>query len=171
MSRFPLDIVNFDNKNEFELDTAIKICNSIQSDFVFTKCSREITSQFYLIHLEEIDGDEFLNNATDIKKDLSGYFPYMLFISSNPLSSEGWSNIYASTSSEHGVSIITTDNVPDIIIPKERLTTYFVYYFARVLIKLLLVGKYNHSNPSKNGCLFDFMKDGHIEEYEAKCNL
>ena len=85
MSKFPIDIISFEQKFEFELETAISISNAIQDDFIFTKGSRELTRKFNLIHLEENNGNEFLDNAVEIKKKLSGYYPHFLFISSNPL--------------------------------------------------------------------------------------
>lgn len=158
MSKFPIDIINFDDKHEYELDTAINISNAIQDDFIFSKSSRELARKFNLIHLEENEGSEFIDNAIQIKRDLPGFYPYLLFISGNPLNGEKWSNLFAYNSAEHGISIVTTDNVPVVIIPKDKMAAYFVYYFARVLLKFILVGKYNHDEPSKNGCLFDFME-------------
>ncbi|MBN1969881.1 MAG: nucleotide-binding protein [Candidatus Delongbacteria bacterium] len=158
MSKFPVDIISFDEKFEFEIETAINISNAIQNDFVFTKASRDLVRKFNLIHLEENDAKEFFDEAEKIKNSIAGFYPYILFLSSNPLKDEGWSNLFAVTRSESGMSLVTSDNVPDTIIPADKMTSYFVYYFARVLIKFLLVGKYNHTTPSKKGCLFDFME-------------
>ncbi len=158
MSKFPIDIICFDQKHECEIETALLIANSIQSDFVFTKCSNELLTKFNLIHYDKNDSSEFFDNAESIKKDLTGYYPFLLFFSGNPITSEKWSNLFGSFRAEKGMAIITSKNVPDLIIPKDKMIAYYVYYFARVLIKFLFVGKYNHANPSKNGCLFDFMK-------------
>lgn len=158
MSRLPLDIVNFANEFEYDLDSAINIANAIQDQFIFNQVDKSVTQKFKLIHLEENNCDEFLSNALEIKNELAGFYPYMLFISNNPLESDEWSNLFANHDSENGVGIITTDNVPELIVPKDKIIAYFVYYFARTLIKFLLVGKYNHDKQSKNGCVFDFMQ-------------
>ncbi|WP_291149264.1 hypothetical protein [Flavobacterium sp. UBA7680] len=158
MSKFPLDIVNFNEDLDYELETAITIANAIQHDFIFHKSDQTITQKFKLIHYDNNDGNEFLNDSFEVKNSLSGYFPYMLFVSGNPLEADGWGNLFAHTHSENGVSIITTNNVPDLIIPREKIEAYFVYYFARTLMKLLFIGKYNHDIPSEKGCLFDFMQ-------------
>ena len=159
MSRLPVDIVSFNEDFEYDLETAITIANAIQDQFTFNKVEKAITQKFKLIHFEENDCDEFLESAIEIKRDLAGYYPYMLFVSQNPLNSVDWSNLFANHFSEHGVGVITTNNVPDIIIPKDKIKAYFVYYFARTLLKFLFVGQYNHENPSKNGCVFDFMRE------------
>lgn len=159
MSKLPIDIVNFDNKHGFEIENAIKIANEIQSEFIFSKVDSDTKAKFNLLHLEDNHADEFIDGTFEIKQQLQGFYPYLIFISNNPLHDDKWSNLYANTDSEKGISIITTDNVPVFIIPKDKMTSFFVYYFARVILKFLLKGKYNHDNPSKNGCLFDFMED------------
>ena len=130
MSRFPLDIVNFDETFDYDLDTAITIANSIQEDFVFHKADRNIIQRFRLIHYEDNDGNEFLDEVLDIKKDIAGYYPYMLFISNCPLKADGWKNLFAPTHSEQGIAIITTNNVTELIIPNDKISAYFIYYFA-----------------------------------------
>lgn len=159
MSKFPIDVINFDEEFEFEFDTAINIANAIQSDFIFTKAERSFVQKFKLIHLDENDGNEFIDNAIETRDNIAGYFPYMLFISNNPLEADEWSNLFAHNRSEDGMSIITTNSVAENIIPKDKMRAYFIYYFARTLIKMLLKGKYNHTTPSKNGCIFDFMEN------------
>lgn len=158
MSKFPIDVINFDEEFEFEFETAINIANTIQSDFIFTKADRSFVQKFKLIHLEENDGNEFIDNAIEIRNDIPGYFPHMLFISGNPLEADDWSNLFAHNRAEDGISIVSTHNVAENIIPKDKMRAYFIYYFARTLIKMLLTGKYNHTEPSKKGCIFDFME-------------
>lgn len=158
MSKFPLDIISFDNKYEHDLEDAITIANAIQEDFIFHKVDRNVTQKFKLIHLEDNDGNEFLENAIEIKCKLSGYYPNILFVSNNPLAADDWKNLFAHTKSNEKVAIVTTNNVTDLIIPANKIRAYFIYYFARTLIKFLFTEKYNHNTPSKNGCVFDFMQ-------------
>jgi hypothetical protein len=66
--------------------------------------------------------------------------------------------LFADSDLENGISIVTTNNVATTIIPKEKMTSYFLYYFARGILKFILKDKVNHDKPSKNGCLFDFMQ-------------
>jgi len=159
MSKFPIDIVSFDNRYENEIIKAIDISNSIQNDFIFQFTNQDFTQKFKLVNLEDIDGNEFIEDVSEIKDSLAGYFPHLVFISGNPLSAGGWTNLFANTNSEKGISIITSNNVEKNIIPEGKMDAYFVYYFTRVLIKLLFSGIYNHEIPSKNGCVFDFMED------------
>jgi len=158
MSKYPIDVISFDDNHEFEIETAINIANQIQDDFLFTKATRALTRKFNLVHYEKNNGEEFFDEVIEIKKDLTGYFPNLLFFSGNPLNDGKWFNLFACNRAESGLSLITTDQVPDVIIPKDKMTSYFVYYLARTLMKFLLVGKYNHDTQTKNGCIFDFME-------------
>jgi hypothetical protein len=40
MSKLPINIVNFDEENDYDLDTAVNIANAIQEDFIFSKVDR-----------------------------------------------------------------------------------------------------------------------------------
>ncbi len=159
MSKLPLDIVNFNDEFKSELDNAITIANGIQTEFTFDKVPSDIGRKFQFLNFEEMDSDEFLPKALEIKKDLKGFYPYMCFFSNAPLKGGGWSNLFADSDLENGISIITTNNVPDKIIPRDKITAYFVYYLARGILKFILKDRINHDTPSANGCLFDFMEN------------
>jgi predicted nucleotide-binding protein len=159
MSKLPLDIVNFNDDFKDELDNAITIANGIQTEFIFAKVSTEINRKFQILNFDEIDSDEFFSKANTIKKDLKGFFPYIFFFSNSPLKGGGWSNLFADSDLESSISIITTDNVPDKIIPKDKMISYFLYYFARGILKFILADRMNHEKPSLKGCLFDFMEN------------
>src|SRR5690606_25199362 len=80
------------------------------------------------------------------------------FYTNSPLKGNGWTNLFADSDLENGISVVTTNNVATTIIPREKMTSYFLYYFARGILKFILKDKFNHDTPSKNGCLFDFMQ-------------
>ena len=158
MSKLPLDIVSFNDEFKSELDNAITIANGIQNEFVFTKVSTEVSRKFQFLNFDEIDADEFLPKAFEIKKELKGYYPYLSFFSNSPLKGGGWTNLFAHYDLENGISIITTNNVPEIIIHRDKMTSYFIYYLARGTLKFILKDIYNHEGSSVKGCLFDLMK-------------
>lgn len=158
MSKLPLDIVNFNDEFRCELDNAITIANGIQNEFLFTKVSTEVSRKFQFLNFDEINTDEFLPKALEIKKELKGFFPYLSFFSNSPLKGDRWSNLFAQYDLENGISIITTNNIPEKIIPRDKMTSYFIYYLARGTLKFILKDIYNHEESSIKGCLFDFMK-------------
>ncbi|MDF2438278.1 MAG: hypothetical protein K0Q95_2654 [Bacteroidota bacterium] len=158
MSKLPVDIVNFNTEFNLELENAITIANGIQSEFLFTKVPSEISRKFQFLNFEEIDCEEFLPKAYETKQALKGFYPYIFFYTNSPLKANGWTNLFADSDLENGISIVTTNNVATTIIPKEKMISYFLYYFARGILKFILKEKFNHDTPSKNGCLFDFMQ-------------
>lgn len=159
MSKLPIDIVNFDNTFLPDITKAVEIVNNIQDDFIFSLTPNDIRNKFQLIHLDDIDVNEFLESADKIKSKIKGYYPYIIFVTPSSLKSEKWDNLYGSTESEKGLSIITTNNIPEFIIPTVSMISYFIYYLARIVLNFILVGKYNHYTPSPNGCLYDFMEN------------
>jgi len=159
MSRLPIDIINFNDEFNSELNLAIAISNGIQNEFIFTLAPQEISKKFHILNFEEIDGNEFLSKANEIKADLKGFYPHLLFFTNSPIKSDGWSNLFADSDYAIGISIVTTNNVADKIIPREKMAAYFVYYLARTGIKFILKNRTNHEKPSKKGCLFDFMEE------------
>ncbi len=158
MSKLPLDIVNFNDEFKSELDNAITIANGIQNEFVITKVPSDVSRKFQLLNFDEINGDEFLPKALEIKNGLKGFFPFLCFFSNSPLKDNEWSNLFANYDLENRICVITTNNVPDKIIPRDKMTAYFMYYLARIALKFILKDIYNHKKPSANGCLFDFME-------------
>ena len=159
MSKLPLDIINFNNEFRSELESAITIANGIQSEFIFSQVSSDISKKFQLLNFNEINTDEFLPKANEIKQELRGFYPFICFYTNSPLRGNGWNNLFADSDLENGISVVTTNNVPEKIIPRENMTAYFVYYFARGILKFILRDLLNHAEPSKNGCLFDFMEN------------
>lgn len=159
MSKLPLDIVNFNKEFRPELENAIVIANGIQNEFVFSQVPSEIKKKFQLLNFDEVNSDEFLLKANEIKIGLKGFYPFICFYTNSPISGNGWSNLFADSDLENGISIVTTNNVPNEIIPRDKMTAYFVYYFTRGILKFILKDLLNHDKPSKNGCLFDFMEN------------
>ena len=138
MSKLPLDIVNFNTEFSSELENAITIANGIQTEFIFAKVPSEINRKFQFLNFEEINSDEFLLKAFETKKALKGFYPYICFYTNSPLEGNGWTNLFADSDLENGISIVTTNNVATTIIPKEKMTSYFLYYFARGILKFIL---------------------------------
>jgi predicted nucleotide-binding protein len=159
MGKLPIDIVNFNEKFKFEIENAITIANGIQTEFVFSKVSEEVFRKFQLLNFEVITDNQFLPKANQIKNSLKGFYPFVNFFTHSPIESGGWANLFALSEYENGISVITSHNVENMIIPRDKMTSYFIYYLARGAIKFIFNEKLNHDAPSKNGCLFDFMEN------------
>jgi predicted nucleotide-binding protein len=159
MSKLPIDIVNFNKEFKSELENAITIANGIQSEFIFSNVPNDVYHKFQLLNFEEINGDEFLPKANEIKKSLKGFYPYIFVFTNAPLESGGWENLYAVSEYENGITVVTTNNVAEQIIDTDKMISYFTYYLARGVLRFILNEKLNHDKPSKNGCLFDFMEN------------
>lgn len=156
MSKFPIDIINFNSEFKKEIETAIEIANKTQNEFQFSFVPQNIKSKYELLNFENITAEEFMPDAEQIRDEHKGYFPYMLFITESSVSDDGWGNLFGTTYIDKGFSILTSHSVADTIIPKDKMVAYFVYYLPRMALKFVLKDKYNHYEASDNGCLFDF---------------
>ncbi len=156
MSKFPIDIINFNTEFKTEIETAIDIANNTQNEFLFSLVPSQIKKKYDLLNFDNIIAEEFMPEAEKIRDEHKGFYPYMLFITNSTVGDDGWTNLFGTTYIDKGFSILTSNSVPDTIIPKDKMTAYFVYYLPRMALKFVLKDKYNHYQSSENGCLFDF---------------
>ncbi|MFY0685347.1 MAG: nucleotide-binding protein [Balneola sp.] len=159
MSTFPIDIINFNEEFRNEIEASIDIANSVQTEFFFSLAPNQIQQKYQLLNFESIVAEEFMPEAEKIRNEHKGFYPYILFITESSVSDDSWSNLFGTTYIDKGLSILTSHSVADVIIPKDKMTAYFVYYLPRMALKFVLKDKYNHYEASENGCLFDFCED------------
>ncbi len=161
MSKFPVDIFCLNELYKNEIEKAVEISNSLQDEFAFSMASATFVNKFRLLNFDKIDGEEFLNRSEKIRKDLNGYFPHIIFITDSPISGGNWSNLFSYNFWEDGLTIMTSDRVEELIIPKGKMIPYFLYYFAQTALKFMIKreGLSNHLGESEKGCVFDFMKN------------
>ncbi|QGY44723.1 hypothetical protein GM418_13915 [Maribellus comscasis] len=159
MSKFPIDIVNLNNEFKDEIETAVRIANSTQIEFNFSIVNDRIKRKYELLNFDNIKADEFFLEATKIRDEHKGFYPHILFLTESSIEDDGWQNLFGTTYTDLGFSILTSHSVADLIIPKEKMVSYFVYYLPRMALKFVIKDKYNHFEPSEKGCLFDFCEN------------
>lgn len=159
MSLFPIDVINFNKEFKTEIETAINLANSIQHEFLYSLVKDQVYQKYNIINFENIDTDEFIPEANKIRALHKGYYPYVVFITESSIQDKSWSNLFGMTDTEIGFSVLTSHEIADIIIPRERMVSYFLYFLSRLTIKFILKDKYNHQSQSTNGCVFDFCKE------------
>ena len=159
MIKYPLEIVRIGNDFSNEIEESIELINHMQKEFEIRLADQAIEEQFQVLAFREVYADEILNKIIGIKNNLKGYHPNLLVITNSQVKIDGIeeSSIFANTQAGLGASIITSCHVPDIIIPKEKMKAFFVYYIGRVLAKFLLPDHSNHDESRE--CIFDYMND------------
>lgn len=159
MIKYPLEIIRIGNEYSKEIYESIVLINNMQNEFDVQIAESKIEEEFQILAFREVFADEILDKIITIKNGLKGYHPHLAVITNAQIKIDGvkQSSLFANTSPEIGASIFTTCHVPDIIIPKEKMKAYFVYYIGRILAKYLMPNHSNH-NDSRD-CIFDYMND------------
>lgn len=159
MIKFPLEIVRIGNDFAKEIKESIDLLNNMQNEFEIRLADSSVEDEFQILNFREAYADELINKIHKIKSGLKGYHPNLLAISNSQLKIDrnDESSLYANTISELGTSVITSCHVPDIIIPKDRMKAFFVYYIGRIIAKFLMPDHLNHEEFRE--CIFDYMND------------
>ncbi|WP_349664259.1 nucleotide-binding protein [Cellulophaga lytica] len=159
MIKYPLEVVRIGNTFSKEIEESIKLINNMQNEFHIQLADSTIEEEFQVLAFREVFADEILKKIINIKNSLKGYHPHLVAITNSQIKIDGveQSSLYANTLSEDGASIFTTCHVPDVIIPKDKMKAYFVYYIGRILAKFLLPNHSNHEDS--RDCIFDYMND------------
>lgn len=155
MIKYPLEVVRIGNTFSKEIEESIKLINNMQNEFHIQLADSTIEEEFQVLAFREVFADEILKKIINIKNSLKGYHPHLVAITNSQIKIDGveQSSLYANTLSEDGASIFTTCHVPDVIIPKDKMKAYFVYYIGRILAKFLLPNHSNHEDS--RDCIFD----------------
>jgi hypothetical protein len=120
MAKLPVEIVRIGNSFSKEIEDVIELLNKTQKEIQFSLLSTSDEEKFQLLNYKEAFVDELLDKIDKIRKDLKGYHPFVIALSSGHLKGE-YDNLFGSCESENGVAIFTFHNVPDIIIPKAKI--------------------------------------------------
>ncbi len=78
----------------------------------------------------------------------------MTFVFDGELTDGEFSNLFGYGKPEDGIGLLSSNNVEEIIIPSDKMVSYFVFFFARYAINTMLPDHNNHYDT--RGCVFDF---------------
>lgn len=172
MAKIPLEIIDYTSDFTEEIKTSIGIANSLQDAIEISLIPNEKFSNLNLNEFEDVDGDFVMKNLINTRNRKKGFHPFLLAITDKYLYNEECYNLFGTNDEYEGVGIFTTYNVPDEIIPKDKIIAYFLYYFTRYTISYSSPKNENHEETK--GCLYDTkmnkldilksMKDGSLCE-------
>src|SRR6202030_403399 len=90
----------------------------------------------------------------EVRTRARGFHPYLIVFLDAFLKGPKHENLFGNTVRARGLALVTIKNVPDVIIPRDRLLSYYVYYLARYTLGFLAPAHKNHDDT--RGCVFDF---------------
>lgn len=152
MAVVPIEILDVTSEYSKAIQRVIEYANDIQQSFKFQLLERQESQLGDKLNRPEINTARAMDHIDAYRKILRGFHPFVLTITDSFLYND-YSNIFGSSRAKKGLGILTLYNVPDVIIPQEKIDSYLLYYFARYALAFMNPGTKNH--PQARGCLYD----------------
>lgn len=153
MAKVPIEIIRVGGHDMETLDSAIALANSDQSEFEFLYVSDDISKAMSMLTFDKAIVAEFMDQMESARQSIRGYHPFLIAITDAHLDGAKYTNLFGSHRGEKGVAVITTAMVADVILPKDRMSAYFLYYLARYALSFMSPTHRNHEDS--RGCVFD----------------
>jgi hypothetical protein len=153
MAQMPIEIIEIGNLHEFDVSRALSLANSLQQEFVFHALADRDAKDLSNHVFRELYTDQFLTSMDDSRTRMAGYHPFLIAFVDAYLKGKDYENIFGSDRPEKGLAVFTTHSVPEDIIPRDRMLSYFVYYLAKATLCFLAPEQKNHDDTQ--GCVFD----------------
>ncbi len=153
MARVPIEIVTIGNVTQAEVANTLTLANSLQNQFDYALMTEDDVGSFRTQEFRRIQVRTFFDMMEVVRTKIRGFHPYIIFIVNAPVDGNLYSNLFGSVRSTEGMAIITLANVPDIIIPANKITSYLLYYLTRYTLSFISHTLKNHDEPK--ACIFD----------------
>jgi predicted nucleotide-binding protein len=159
MAKMPVEIAIIGDVPTNEVDYAIRIGNSLQEYFLFSRLKDSLEQELKILHSRHIDGTEFFQSLQQRIQGFQGFHPFLIALGSSKLKARLKDNVWDNLFDVHrdAVAIFTTYGVTDSIIPQAKISAYFLYYIARLSLNFCYPTIESH--PETNDCAFDFMEN------------
>lgn len=153
MAKVPIEIVVVGENGLDEIPSAISLANLEQDEFLFLSAPIELSRRIQMHTLKHNEVSEVFAHIEDFRTEIRGYHPFLIVAMDSELEGKIFRNLFGSHRAEKGIAVITTSLVPDVIIPNDRMASYFIYYFARYALSFISPRHRNHDDS--RGCIFD----------------
>jgi hypothetical protein len=154
MAQMPVEIIEIGDLIQFDVSRALSLANSLQREFSFYQLDDSDSKEIRNYMFRELNTGEFLESMDECRTRMTGYHPYLIaFVDAYLTGEDGYENIFGSDRPEKGLAVFTTHSVPELIIPEDRILSYFMYYLAKATLCFLAPELKNHADTQ--ACAFD----------------
>lgn len=153
MATMPVEIVRIGDVPRAAVSRAITLTNASQSAFHFIELPSNDAGLFAMHAYQSVSASQFLDVMESVRGSLRGYHPFIIALVDADLNGKNYSNLFGSHRADKGLAVVTTANVPNVIVPADRMQAYFLYYFARYSLSFLAPEHRNHEDS--RSCIFD----------------
>lgn len=167
MAKLPIEIIDLRENVTPDLLIAVEEANRIQSEIEYTILDKKFSDDMKLSVLSDTHTGEFFDSLQNKKSVWRGFHPYIVCIVDAALHSDSWGNLFSSRRAENGIGIVTSREVEQVILPKGKMATYYLYELATHTLALIVSGKKHHKET--RGCIYDFheQKTGILDGIKA----
>ncbi len=156
MAKFPVEIIRIGEKYHDEITDSISLINNIQNHFEITLIDSKFEEDFKILNYRDVFSDLLMSKLYDFKNKIKGFYPFKIFITDSRMKIPNIeeSSLFGEADGREGLAVFTTFDVPNTIIPEDRMNSYFVYFIGRYILNFL---HYDHRNHEETrGCVFDY---------------
>lgn len=153
MAQMPIEIVAVGAIPSNFLNEAISLANSLQNQFVYMLMSDDDSRYLQIHSFRQSKASSFLDTMEKFKASIRGYHPYIIAFIDSILEGDTYSNLFGSSRAKKRLAVATVANVPGIIIPPDKMGSYFLYYIARYTLGFIAPNQRNHEDTRE--CVFD----------------
>lgn len=156
MAKLPVEIIDLRENITPDLMVAVEEANRIQNEVEYSVLDQYFADDMRLFVLSNTHNGDFFDAIQNKKKEWRGFHPFIICFIDSSLHSDKWRNLFSSRRAEHGISIVTSSEVEDVIIPKGKMSSYYLYELATHTLALIVSGKKHHNET--RGCIYDFQE-------------
>jgi hypothetical protein len=153
MAHMPVEVIDIGAVPAEDLTRAISLANSLQGEFFFDRLAEQDADQFRMSSYKKVFAPDLLTEMRDLRQRIKGYHPFLIAFIDAEMDGEVYTNLFASNDSASGLGIVTLANVPGVIVPPDRLSSYMLYYLAHQTLGFIAPDHKNHDDS--RGCVFD----------------
>jgi len=154
MIKATIKVIQIGDSQKESLNEALKLSNSVQNEFNYELLENNLADEIRMHTFNRIYAPDYMDIIENKRATYNNdSYPYLIAITESDIDGKKLSNLFGSYRSEKGIAVMTVKNVPDIIIPSDRMTSYFLYYFAKYTLCFIYLKLKNHDDT--RGCIFD----------------
>jgi hypothetical protein len=153
MAQMPIEVIEIGDLTDFDVNRVLALANSLQREFAFSTLDG-LEAQFLKNYVyQKMRTAEFLDSMEEFRRRAVGFHPYLIAFVDSYLIGDDYANIFGTDRPKKGLAVFTTCGVPDTIIPRDRMLSYFMYYLAKPTLCFLAPDKKDHDDTK--ACVFD----------------
>ncbi len=121
MTVVPVEVVRIGDVTAEDVGSALALANSAQKELLFVELASDQAADLRMHSYISTPAAELLDTMESFRGAIRGYHPFLIAFVDARLRGPQYDNLFGSHRAEKGVAVATIADVPDTIIPKNRM--------------------------------------------------